>query len=420
MDVTRSLKDAVIATLLAGVLFVPIMGMVLDATSLDFRLTRVAVMLVLVFFGRIGVSLFLQTGASRHLTATLQPFRESWEWAKSALQGRPALIIAGLLVGLIVFPFLPVSSNYVMQVFTLTLIYVLLGIGLNIVVGLAGLLDLGYVAFYAVGAYSYALLAQNFGLSFWMGLPVAGALAAAAGCVLGFPVLRMHGDYLAIVTLGFGEIIRILLTNMVWLTGGPNGMSAPRPTLFGLHFTTRLEPGQRSFHDYFGIPFDSSHRYIFIYLILLVFVVAGVWIFKRLREMPIGRAWEALREDEVACNALGINHTTTKLSAFTLGATFGGIGGAFFAASEGFINPSSFTFIESAIILSIVVLGGMGSIAGVLIAAVTLTLLPELFREFENLRMLFFGMAMVFIMIWRPSGLLRVQRRRFEEIGHDG
>jgi branched-chain amino acid transport system permease protein len=261
------------------------------------------------------------------------------------------------------------------------------------------------------------MLAQYFGLSFWLAIPATAGIAAGMGCLLGFPVLRMHGDYLAIVTLGFGEIIRILLVNMIDITGGPNGISAPRPSLFGLGFTRRLEEGQTGFHDFFGLPYSASYRYIFIYLLVLVFAVAAIWVFKRLREMPIGRAWEALREDEIACKALGINHTTTKLSAFTLGATFGGIGGAFFAAMEGFINPSSFTFVESAIILSIVVLGGMGSIVGVVLAAIGITLLPELLRELEGFRMLFFGLAMVFVMIWRPGGLLKVRRKTFVKEG---
>jgi branched-chain amino acid transport system permease protein len=256
-------------------------------------------------------------------------------------------------------------------------------------------------------------MAQHFGIGFWWAIPLTAALAATAGCVLGFPVLRMHGDYLAMVTLGFGEIIRILLVNMVTLTGGPNGMSAPRPTLFGLEFIRSAREGGIPFHEFFGIEYDAKYRYIFVYLVAMAFAGLAIFVFRRLREMPIGRAWEALREDEIACKALGINHTTTKLSAFTLGAAFGGTGGVLFAAMEGFINPSSFTFIESAIILSIVVLGGMGSVMGVVIAAVAITLLPELFREFQQYRMLVFGLAMVFIMIWRPGGLLKVRRRTF-------
>ena len=417
MDWSRSFKDAAVAAALALALAAPIMGMVLQARSLQFHLERVVVAAALVFLGRLAFSLFAQTRGGAKVTLALAPLGALSARAAGWAERRLPWLLAAVLALLIGFPFLPTTSNYLLQIFTLSLIYVMLGIGLNIVVGLAGLLDLGYVAFYAVGAYSYALMAKNLGFGFWTALPVAAGLAALAGCVLGFPVLRMHGDYLAIVTLGFGEIIRIVLNNMTWLTGGPNGISAPRPTLFGLVFSNEPAPGQTAFHEFLGIPFNASHRYVFIYLLILSFVAASIWVFKRLREMPIGRAWEALREDEVACKALGINHTTTKLSAFTLGATFGGLGGTFFAATEGFINPASFTFIESAIILSIVVLGGMGTIMGVVLAALALTLLPELFREFESFRMLFFGLALVFVMIWRPSGLLRVQRRRHLDVG---
>jgi branched-chain amino acid transport system permease protein len=310
-----------------------------------------------------------------------------------------------------VLPFLPVSSNYLLHILSLTFIYVLLAMGLNIVVGLAGLLDLGFVAFYAVGAYAYALLAKHGDVSFWLAIPAAALIAAGAGFLLGFPVLRMHGDYLAIVTLGFGEIVRLMLVNLVDLTGGPNGISAPRPTLFGLVFAAAPPEGQRAFHEFFGLAFSPAHRYIFTYLVILLFTIGAVWVFLRLKHMPIGRAWEALKEDEVAARASGIDPRTTKLAAFMLGASFGGIGGVFFAGMEGFINPSSFTFIESALILSIVVLGGMGSVVGVILAAVGITLLPELFREFGNYRMLVFGLAMVFIMVWRPGGLLAVSRR---------
>jgi branched-chain amino acid transport system permease protein len=426
MDWKRALKDAVVAALLALALATPIMGMVLRGTNLDFRFGRVAGAVLLVFLGRLALTFLARAEllARSELLARgqsmLAPAGRAWEQAAASLERRAAWVLPMLVGALAVFPFTPVSSNYLLQIFTLSLIYVMLGMGLNIVVGLAGLLDLGYVAFYAVGAYSYALLAKYFGFSFWMSLPTAAALAACAGAVLGFPVLRMHGDYLAIVTLGFGEIIRIVVNNMVWLTGGPNGISAPRPTLFGLVFVPDPRPGETGFHQLLGVPYDAAFRYIFMYLLMLLFVIGSIWIFKRLREMPIGRAWEALREDEVACKALGINHTTTKLSAFMLGATFAGIGGVFFAGTEGFINPASFTFIESAIILSIVVLGGMGSIAGVVLAALALTLAPELFRQFEDLRMLFFGLAMVFVMVWRPGGFLRVRRRGHSEIGHGG
>jgi branched-chain amino acid transport system permease protein len=283
----------------------------------------------------------------------------------------------------------------------------MLGWGLNIVVGLAGLLDLGYVAFYAVGAYSYALLATNFGFSFWICLPLAGGFAALFGILLGFPVLRLRGDYLAIVTLGFGEIIRIVLLNWQSLTNGPNGISSiPRPSFFGLAFTANPPEGTKAFHEFFGLNYTTEHRVIFLYLLILALALLTNFFTLRIRKLPIGRAWEALREDEIACRALGINPTNTKLSAFAIGAMFGGFAGSFFATRQGFISPESFSFIESAIILAIVVLGGMGSQVGVVLAALVLVGVPEWFREFQQYRMLAFGSAMVLIMLWRPRGLL--------------
>ncbi|HZS63959.1 MAG TPA: high-affinity branched-chain amino acid ABC transporter permease LivM [Xanthobacteraceae bacterium] len=300
------------------------------------------------------------------------------------------------------------------------LIYVMLGLGLNIVVGLAGLLDLGYVAFYAVGAYSYALIAKNFGLSFWMLLPVSGILAAFWGILLGFPVLRLRGDYLAIVTLAFGEIIRIVLTNWVPVTHGPAGISGiPRPTFFGIPFDT----SEHGFAAVLGVPFNPMHRTLFLYYVILALVMVTAFVTWRLRGLPIGRAWEALREDEIACRSLGINTTNTKLTAFATGALLGGLAGSFFSARQGFISPESFTFIESATILSIVVLGGMGSQAGVAIAAIVLVGGTEIMRELDFLktifgpdfdpiqyRMLLFGLAMVLIMIWKPRGLISTRQ----------
>ncbi len=412
-----AVKDSLIAAAIVAVLALPVVGLVLDGTGLRFHLVRTAYVVVLVFLGRLLISFMLQ-GALRGVTARMASLAATgWSGIGRRLEGRLFYLTLGVLAALVMFPFLPFANNYLIQIVTLTLVYIILATGLNIVVGLAGLLDLGFVAFFATGAYGYAMLALYLDLSFWAAIPLTAVIAALMGCALGFPVLRMHGDYLAIVTLGFGEIIRILLVNMIDITGGPNGISAPRPTLFGLAFTTRLKEGQVGFHEFFGLPYSASYRYIFLYLLILLFTVVALWVFMRLREMPIGRAWEALREDETACKALGINHTTTKLSAFTLGATFGGIGGVFFAAMEGFISPSSFTFVESAIILSIVVLGGMGSILGVVVAAVGITLLPELFREFESYRMLIFGLAMVFVMIWRPGGLIKVRRKSFAREG---
>jgi branched-chain amino acid transport system permease protein len=296
------------------------------------------------------------------------------------------------------------------------LIYVMLGFGLNIVVGLAGLLDLGYVAFYAVGAYSYALLAKEFGFSFFMLLPLAGCLAAFWGILLGFPVLRLRGDYLAIVTLAFGEIIRLVLINWVDLTNGYAGISGiPRPTFFGIPFNA----DDNGFAAMFGLEVRPIYRTIFLYYVILALALLTAFVTVRLRRLPIGRAWEALREDEIACRSLGINTTNTKLTAFAMGAMFGGFAGSFFAARQGFISPESFTFLESATILAIVVLGGMGSQVGVAIAAVVLIGGTEILRELDFLkeifgpdfdptqyRMLLFGFAMVAIMVWRPRGLI--------------
>jgi branched-chain amino acid transport system permease protein len=301
----------------------------------------------------------------------------------------------------------------------------MLGWGLNIVVGLAGLLDLGYVAFYAVGAYSYALLATvvipqtapALGVwAFWICLPVAGILAALWGILLGFPVLRLRGDYLAIVTLAFGEIIRLVLINWVAFSGGYAGISSiPRPSFFGIPFNA----SDTGFAAVFGLEFTPVYRAIFLYYVIACLALLTAYVTIRLRRMPIGRAWEALREDEIACRSLGVNTTITKLTAFAIGAGFGGFAGAFFAARQGFISPESFVFMESAIILAIVVLGGMGSLWGVAIAAIAIIGGPELMRELDFLkqwfgddfdptkyRMLIFGLAMVVIMIWKPRGLI--------------
>ena len=296
------------------------------------------------------------------------------------------------------------------------LIYVMLGWGLNIVVGLAGLLDLGYVAFYAVGAYSYALLAKTFGLAFWILLPLAGILASFWGILLGFPVLRLRGDYLAIVTLAFGEIIRLILINWVALTNGYAGIiGIPRPTFFGIPFNASDD----GFAAVFGVQNLPVYRITFFYYIILTLAFITCLVTIRLRQLPIGRAWKALREDEIACRSLGINTTNTKLTAFAMGAMFAGFAGSFFAARLTFISPESFTFLESATILSIVVLGGMGSQIGVALAAILLIGGTEIMRQLDFLkqifgstfdptqyRMLLVGLAMVLMMIWRPRGLI--------------
>ncbi len=304
---------------------------------------------------------------------------------------RPALAALGLFA--IAFPFL--FSSYQTNVMTTALIYVMLGLGLNIVVGLAGLLDLGYVAFYAVGAYSYALLNHHFGLGFWAALPVGAFLGALFGILLGFPVLRLRGDYLAIVTLGFGEIIRLILENWNAFSFGPSGISnIPRP-------------------GFFGIALSLSEATIYLYYLMIALCLFTIIVVRRLRDSRIGRAWIALREDEVACEAMGIDKTKTKLTAFALGATWAGMVGVIFAAKTTFINPASFTFMESAMILSIVVLGGMGSIAGVILGAFLLILTPEYLRAFSNYRMLLFGTTMVLMMVFRPQGIVTDIRRGY-------
>ncbi|MDP6405464.1 MAG: high-affinity branched-chain amino acid ABC transporter permease LivM [Alphaproteobacteria bacterium] len=312
-----------------------------------------------------------------------------------------------ILILAIALPFAPFADRRLIDIAILVGTYVMLGWGLNIVVGLAGLLDLGYVAFYAVGAYAYALFAQYYGMGFWISLPFAGVMAATAGVVLGFPVLRLRGDYLAIVTLGFGEMIRIILLNWYDFTNGPDGISGiPRPSFFGLPFTRYPAEGSESFHSFFGLEYTPLDRIIFLYYLILVMALVTNFFTMRIRRLPVGRAWEALREDETACRSLGINPRNTKLTAFGIGAMFAGFAGSFFATRQGFISPESFTFIESAVILAIVVLGGMGSQIGVVVAAVLLIGLPEFFRELQQFRMLAFGAAMVLIMIWRPAGLL--------------
>ena len=310
----------------------------------------------------------------------------------------PALIVVGIFA--LLFPY--VFSLYQTNIMISALIFVMLGLGLNIVVGLAGLLDLGYVAFYAVGAYAYALLNYHFGLSFWILLPVGGALGMLFGILLGFPVLRLRGDYLAIVTLGFGEIIRLILENWNEFSFGPSGISnIPRPSFFGMSLSVH----------------DST---IFIYYIMIALCIFTIFVVNRLQDSRIGRAWIALREDEVACQAMGIDKAKTKLTAFALGATWAGMGGVMFAAKTTFVNPASFTIWESIIILCIVVLGGMGSVVGVIIGALILILLPEYLRAFSEYRMLMFGILLVVMMVFRPGGIVSDVRRIYKFEGSGG
>ena len=403
----ETFKNAVAAALVTAVLTIPLLGMQLQLEGyrvvLNTHWTPVLVAVLAVFLFQLAKPALSRSTAGIKLPALprMQPGQQ-----------RAAVMI--LLMAALVWPFFG-SRGYV-DVMTLALIYVVLGLGLNIVVGFAGLLDLGYVGFYAVGAYTYALCNQYFGLSFWECVPLAAAASALFGFLLGFPVLRLRGDYLAIVTLGFGEIIRLLLNNMTSITGGPDGVSGiPKPTVFGLVMARNpLTEGGTTFHQVFGLSYQGGHMVIFLYFLALLMVLFTYFVTSRLLRMPMGRAWEALREDEIACRSLGINPTKVKLSAFTLGAAFAGLAGSFFAARQGLVTPESFTFIESALILAIVVLGGMGSQLGVILAAILLTVLPELARSFAEYRMLIFGLVMVLMMMWRPQGLLPATRPHVE------
>ncbi|MDN5515060.1 MAG: high-affinity branched-chain amino acid ABC transporter permease LivM [Pseudomonas sp.] len=415
---TKNLKSAIFGALLVLIISYPVLGLKLSTVGISLRVEG-ATAFELWCIGGAATLIFLWQLLRDHITP-------AWAKRPSLSDGSGQLsnfltlpstqrwIILAMVMVALVWPFF--ASRGSVDIATLILIYVMLGLGLNIVVGLAGLLDLGYVGFYAVGAYSYAILSHYFGLSFWMCLPIAGMMAALFGFLLGFPVLRLRGDYLAIVTLGFGEIIRILLRNMTELTGGPNGLSIAnenKPTLFGLSFERRVPADMPTFHGYFEIAYNSQYKVIFLYLIALLLVLLTLFLVNRLLRMPIGRAWEALREDEIACRALGLNPTVIKLSAFTIGASLAGFAGSFFAARQGLVTPESFTFIESAMILAIVVLGGMGSQLGVILAAIVMVLLQEM-RELSEYRMLIFGLVMIFMMIWRPQGLLPMQRPHLE------
>ena len=412
IDFGDALKEALFAALVGLIVGVPLIGVrtVTEGSglALAYRWNELGIFVAAVFAVRLALAVRRQRSAAR------PPGQESaWRRVLGGVAARTQGLGLGRVVGALVLvlavilPFLPFGNRYVLDVATRVLTYIILGWGLNIVVGLAGLLALGFAAFYAVGAYSYALLASHAGMSFWTCLPVAGLLAAAFGVVLGLPVLRLRGDYLAIVTLGFGEIVRVVLLNWSEVTGGPNGISdVPRPSFFGLPFGRTAPAGGETFHGFFGLDYSPMHRLIFLYFVILALALLTNELIRRLRRLPLGRAWEALREDEIACRSLGLDPTITKLSAFALGSMFGGLAGAFFATQQGFISPESFKFSESVDILAIVVLGGMGSQVGVVIAAVLLVGGTELTRELVEYRMLAFGAAMVLIMIWRPGGLM--------------
>jgi branched-chain amino acid transport system permease protein len=345
---------------------------------------------------------------------------------KNARWAGVALVAATLAV----LPFLlaQAGTSWV-RITDYAILYCLLALGLNIVVGFAGLLDLGYIAFYAVGAYAYALLASpHFGLHlpFWIILPIGAALAAMFGVLLGAPTLKLRGDYLAIVTLGFGEIVRIFLNNLsrpVNLTNGPQGVAGIDPVrIDGFSFAQA--------QTWLGLPLSGPVKYYYLLLLLLLAIIV---VNLRLHDSRIGRAWEAIREDEVAARAMGIDTTRLKLLAFAMGATFGGVAGGMFAAIQGFISPESFVLVESIMVVSMVVLGGMGNVWGVILGALLLSFTPEVLRwtvdplqralfgrslvDPEVIRMLLFGLALVLIMLFRPAGLLPSAVRKRELTG---
>jgi branched-chain amino acid transport system permease protein len=420
-NLIRALRETAVTALLAFGLFLPLIGfntvqnirneLVLE-TRWPLLFTFVAILAGLRFLHLVVVAPLMAERArtaSRPASTTLPTTLPSW--TMPAVIGFVLIypLLAMLIAG-------PGAGKWIDNFGIQILIYVLLGWGLNIVVGLAGLLDLGYVAFYAIGAYTCALLGKQFDLSFWMLLPLAGILAAFWGVLLGFPVLRLRGDYLAVVTLAFGEIIRLVLINWKDVTQGSAGIGGlPRPTFFGLPFNASPD----GFAARLGLEFSPLHRPLFLYYVVLAVVVLTAIVIGRLRRLPVGRAWEALREDEIACRSLGINTTNAKLAAFASGAFFGGLAGALFTARQGFISPESVNFSESALILAIVVLGGLGSTVGVAIAAVVIIGGTELLRELGFLkqifgaefdpaqyRMLLFGFAMVLIIAWKPRGFI--------------
>ena len=430
VDLGAAIKDSIIATLVMFGLSVPILALRTDQNMenrliLEPRWHYVWIACALVFVCRLLLTLFVWNRGAKIVTKKAAT-PSAIGTALGPYLGRIGLVL------IIAYPLVALSitgpqgsikwiDNFGIQI----LIYIMLGWGLNIVVGLAGLLDLGYVAFYAVGAYSYAIIATNvipatlpaLGFwSFWICLPISGLLAAFWGVLLGFPVLRLRGDYLAIVTLAFGEIIRLILINWIAFSNGYAGISSiPRPSFFGIPFNA----SDAGFAARFGLEFTPIHRTIFLYYVILALALLTAFVTLKLRRLPVGRAWEALREDEIACRSLGINTVSTKLTAFAIGAMFGGFAGCFFAARQGFISPESFVFLESAQILAIVVLGGMGSLIGVVISAIALVGGIEILRELDFLkqvfgpnfdpaqfRMLIFGTAMVVMMLWKPRGLV--------------
>ena len=305
---------------------------------------------------------------------------------------------------LVLFPFIFLDNPYLIHLGALAAIFAIMALGLNITLGFCGLLDVGFAVYFAAGAYASSQLAVIFDVSFWIGLPLGGLMAAFFGFLVAWPALRVHDHYLALVTLGYGLIMNLLHRNLTFLTHGTDGViNIPPPAIFGWDFVTPIAIGDLE------LPFQMN-----FYFLALIIVALTIFVSIRLRDSNLGRQWEAIREDEVAARCFGVNVTRLKIIAFSTGAFFGGIGGAVFAHMIGFVHPDNFVLLTSIMILAMVIIGGMGNIAGVVVGAVALTLIPERLREFEDLRMLLFGGALVLIMIYRPQGLFPNSRRRRE------
>jgi len=397
MTATREIKKSIMASIWFIFLTFPIMVIKVNTVTdtVEWRWHNMA----LVGVGSFFLSMLWRYLLKRKEAGGKKDKKPGLSLVQRLLQEKQFAIPGMVVVAIITLLFPHIFSMYQTSIMISALIYVMLGLGLNIVVGLAGLLDLGYVAFFAVGAYSYALLNLHFGIGFWVALPIGGILSAMFGILLGYPVLRLRGDYLAIVTLGFGEIIRLVLENWNEFSFGPSGIkNIPKPGLFGIELSLQANT-------------------IYIFYIVVLLVIFTIFVINRLKDSRIGRAWTALKDDEIACQAMGIDKAKTKLRAFALGATWAGMGGVIFAAKTTFINPASFTIWESVIILCAVVLGGMGSIAGVIAGALLLILLPEYLRDFGQYRMITFGAVLILMMVFRPGGMIENVRKtyRFEK-----
>lgn len=395
-----NLKKFIVYTLFMGILILPMVGF--PGTAFE---AKKALGVWGVFAALLGVGLawrtFRGTGAFDRAAGGIAPL---FAPVRAVREKIPAKIWVVLLLALfLVFP--QFANRYMIDVGITCLIYVVLGLGLNIVVGLTGMLDLGYIAFYAVGAYTYSLLNLNFGLNFWMCLPIGVMLGCICGCIIGYPTLKMRGDYLAIVTLGFGEIIRLVLNNWDKVTKGPNG-------LLGMAKPALIVPSFSDGAFEWGVyQIRSLHALYYLIFAIAILTIIGM---ARLDNSRIGRAWVAIREDEVAAELSGVPTIWLKLLAYAMGAAFASVVGAFFAAKLSYTNPNFFIFMESCIVLCIVVLGGVGSIPGVILAAFLLTAVPEVFRELADYRMLAFGLAMTTMMVLRPEGLIPAGRVKRE------